>query len=137
MTGQQLLKLRKSLDLTQAQFARALEVSPVTVNRWEKDDARYKISEKEKALLLALQEVASKVKGEELAQMKNALLATSVAAVIGKAATIGLLPAASVAALLLVPGLGWLAAIAVMGGIAGLGLSGAALPFFRRKSKGG
>ena len=130
VVNSEIKKLRASLGLTQAEFARALEVSPVTVNRWEKNDPRYKISEKEKGLLEALKKVVVEATTEEkTSEIKKALIATSVAAVVARAATIGLLPAAMVAGLMVIPGLGWMAALT------GFGLASLALPFFQKKSK--
>jgi DNA-binding XRE family transcriptional regulator len=124
MTGQHLKQLRvQTLKMTQAELARALEVSPVTVNRWEADDPRYNPPLREKRLLEALDEIASSPSVES-EQLREVLRASTVAGVVAKMAIGHRLGPATVALLAATPGLGWL------GLLCGVGVA-AALPFFQ------
>lgn len=127
MTGDNLRHLRKDrLGMTQAEFARALEVSPVTVNRWENVDPRYEPSAKEVRLMEALAEIISNNDNATARkELRDVLLVTSVAGLVAKAAVGRVLSVGTIALLAATPGLGWL------GVIAGIGV-GAALPFFTR-----
>jgi len=127
MTGQFITQLRgKLLAFTQAELARALEVSPVTINRWENDDPRYKPSDKETRLLEALDELADTIPTDTARRDLHDLLRVStVAGVIAKAAIERLLKPATVTRLVATPGLGWLGLVADIG-------VGAALPFFSK-----
>ena len=40
MSGTEVRRIRRSLRLSQAAFARLLRVTPLTVSRWERDDVR-------------------------------------------------------------------------------------------------
>ncbi len=40
MTGPQVRRIRRTLRLTQAAFAKLLRVSSLTVSRWERDEVR-------------------------------------------------------------------------------------------------
>lgn len=116
---------KKLLGLTQAELARALEISPVTLNRWENGDPRYKPSDKETRLLEALDELADMLGESERGQLHDLLRVSTVAGVIGKAAIERLLKEATITRLAATPGLGWLGLVANVG-------VGAALPFFSR-----
>ena len=123
MTGNFISKLRaKLLALTQAELARALEISPVTLNRWENNDPRYKPSDKESRLLEALDELADTLTESERRQLHDLLRVSTVAGVIGKAAIERLLKEPTITRLAATPGLGWL------GLVANIGVA-AALPF--------
>jgi transcriptional regulator with XRE-family HTH domain len=114
------------LNMTQAELARALEVSPVTLNRWENDDPRYKPSDKDVRLLEALQEIVDTHQSESWKrELRDVLRVSTVAGVVGKAAVERVLKVTTITLLAATPGLGWL------GVIAGIGV-GAALPFFER-----
>lgn len=127
MTGSFIKQLREqSLELTQAELARALEVSPVTVNRWENEDPRYKPSDKEARLLEALNELVSALKDEVARrELRDVLRVSTISGVIAKAAIGRLLKVGTITLLAATPGLGW------FGAVAGIGV-GAALPFFAR-----
>lgn len=127
MTGLFIKQLREQrLELTQAELARALEVSPVTVNRWENEDPRYKPSDKEARLLEALDELVAALKDEVARrELRDVLRVSTIAGVIAKAAIGRHLSVATVTLLAVTPGLGWL------GAVVGIGV-GAALPFFAR-----
>jgi transcriptional regulator with XRE-family HTH domain len=110
--------------MTQAELARALEVSPVTINRWENDDPRYKPSDKERRLLEALDELMDRLRGEAgRRELRDLLRVSTIAGVIGKAAIGRLLKESTITLLAATPGLGWLGLVADIG-------VGAALPFF-------
>jgi DNA-binding XRE family transcriptional regulator len=120
--------------MTQAEFARALEISAVTLNRWENEDPRYKPSEKDSRSLEAVAEIIETIRDKsrskknwqnQIAELRDALRISTVAGVIAKAAAGGILKATTVTLLMATPGLGWL------GTVAGIGI-GAALPFFAR-----
>jgi transcriptional regulator with XRE-family HTH domain len=132
MTGQFIAALRKKLlGLTQAELARALEISPVTLNRWENEDPRYKPSDKETRLLEALDELADSLSESERRQLHDLLRVSTVAGVIGKAAIERLLKEATITRLAATPGLGWLGLVANVG-------VGSALPFFSKpRTEGG
>ena len=125
MTGSRILEIRKKLGLTQAELARALEISSVTVNRWENNDPRYKPSDKDVRLLEALVEImdkTSKDSEESIRELRDALRVSTVGGIVGAAALRQLLSTAAICALAATPGLGWI------GTIAGIGI-GASLPF--------
>jgi transcriptional regulator with XRE-family HTH domain len=123
MIGYFISKLRgKLLGLTQAELAHALEISPVTLNRWENNDPRYKLSDKESRLLEALDELADTLTETERRQLHDLLRVSTVAGVIGKAAIERLLKEPTIIRLAATPGLGWL------GLVANIGVA-AALPF--------
>jgi len=123
MTGYFISTLRKKLfDLTQAELARALEISPVTLNRWENGDPRYKPADKDTRLLEALDELADALSENERRQLHDLLRVSTVAGVIGKAAIERLLKEPTITRLAATPGLGWLGLVANVG-------VGAALPF--------
>jgi len=126
MTGHFISVFRKKLlDLTQAELARALEISPVTLNRWENGDIRYKPSDKETRLLEALDGLADTLGEAERRQLHDLLRVSTVAGVIGKAAIERILNEATITRLAATPGLGWLGLVANVG-------VGAALPFFSK-----
>ena len=127
MTGYFITQLRKKMPgMTQAELGRALEVSPVTINRWENDDPRYKPSDKERRLLEALEELANAIRSEPVRrELLDLLRVSTVAGIIGKAAIEGLLKESTVTLLAATPGLGWLGLVADIG-------VGAALPFFSK-----
>jgi transcriptional regulator with XRE-family HTH domain len=123
MTGYFISTLRgKLLDLTQAELARALEISPVTLNRWENGDPRYKPADKDTRLLEALNELADALTETERLQLHDLLRVSTVAGVIGKAAIERLLNEPTITRLATTPGLGWLGLVANVG-------VGSALPF--------
>lgn len=127
MTGYFITQLRKKLSsITQAELARALEVSPVTINRWENNDPRYKPSDKESRLLEALDELSTSLQTDSARQeLRDLLRVSTVAGVIGKAAIERLLKLSTITLLAATPGLGWLGLVADIG-------VGAALPFFSK-----
>jgi transcriptional regulator with XRE-family HTH domain len=127
MTGKFITQLRrKLLDITQAEMARALEVSPVTLNRWENDDPRYRPSAKETRLLEAMDELVGTIQSEGgRRELLDLLRVSTVAGVIGKAAMERLLKTTTITLLAATPGLGWLGLVADIG-------VGAALPFFSK-----
>ena len=127
MTGYFITQLRKKLSgITQAELARALEISPVTINRWENNDPRYKPSDKESRLLEALDELSTSLQDESARQeLRDLLRVSTVAGVIGKAAIERLLKLSTITLLAATPGLGWLGLVADIG-------VGAALPFFSK-----
>jgi transcriptional regulator with XRE-family HTH domain len=132
MTGYFITQLRKKLSgITQAELARALEVSPVTINRWENNDPRYKPSDKESRLLEALDELSTSLQDESARrELRDLLRVSTVAGVIGKAAIERLLKLSTITLLAATPGLGWLGMVADIG-------VGAALPFFSKARVGG
>ncbi len=115
------------VGLTQAEMARALEVSPVTLNRWENDDPRYRPPAAQVRLLEALDELVRELDAEEQLQLLDLLRVTSAAGIIAKAAIEGILPQETKNRLAATPGLAWI------GMVAGVGV-GASLPFFPRLS---
>ena len=128
MTGDQIKKIRDQLGLTQAEFAMALEISAVTVNRWENDDPRYKPSDKEVRLIEALMEILEKTRnqgGTPLSEIRDALRVATVGGIVGAAATNQMLSLSTIGILAATRGLGWI------GAIAGTGLA-ASLPFFKK-----
>ncbi len=134
MTGAFIRRVRKALPMTQAEFARAFEISAVTLNRWEKEDPRYEPSEKDSRSLEALAEIIERIRSKsqnkkdcqnQITELRDAVRTSTVAGVIAKAAAEGALKVATVTVLMATPGLGWL------GTVAGIGI-GAALPFFAR-----
>lgn len=109
--------------MTQAELARALEISPVTLNRWENDDRRYRPSDKDIRLLEALEEVVDAIGSDSgMGEMRDVLRVSTVAGVVGKAAVERLLKVSTITLLAATPGLGWLGLMADVG-------VGAALPF--------
>ena len=62
MTGAQLRRIRKRLDLTQRELAEKLGVSANTVARWERDEVS--IAEPAARLARLLLEMASKAEGD-------------------------------------------------------------------------
>jgi transcriptional regulator with XRE-family HTH domain len=129
MNGKAILAIRESIEgFTQAEMARALEVSPVTLNRWENDDPRYRPAISQVRLLEALDELVRRLDPEERLKLLDLLRVATVAGIIGKAAIARMLPNETINRLAATPGLGWI------GMIAGVGV-GAALPFFPRLSR--
>lgn len=129
MNGKSMMAIRERVGgLTQAEMARALEVSPVTLNRWENDDPRYKPPVAGIRLLEALDELARGLDPARKQELVDLLRVTTVAGVIARAAIDQILPIATINRLAATPGLGWL------GMVAGVGM-GAALPFFSHPPK--
>jgi len=108
-------------------MARALEINPITLNRWENDDPRYKTPVAQVRLLEALGELARNLNADEKPALLDLLRVSTVAGVIARAAIEQILPIETLNRLAATPGLGWL------GMVAGVGV-GAALPFLPRLS---
>ena len=128
MTGSIIKQFREKVGLTQAELARALEVSAVTVNRWENDDPRYKPSEKDIRLIEAATEILEAMHARSdsaVAEMRDALRVSSMAGLVGAGAVAGVIGSTSIGILAATPGLGWL------GLISGVGI-GITLPFFKK-----
>jgi DNA-binding XRE family transcriptional regulator len=127
MTGEELLTLRKRLDLSQSELARALNVSFATVNRWEKGHTTIPV---ETARLLRCLEpvMESARKGKtpfDIGDLREAALTTGIAGVVAGAAASGLIVPALLGALALTAPFAWI------GGIAGIGAA-SALTFFTK-----
>jgi DNA-binding XRE family transcriptional regulator len=135
MTGDDLRMLRdkKHLYLSQAELARALNVSFATVNRWE--TGRTPIPIETSRLLECFQDVLHSAKkrkaGFDIKDLREAALTTGVAGVVAGAASARLIAPALLGALALTAPFAW------VGGIAGIGAA-AALTFFNKvKAKKG
>jgi DNA-binding XRE family transcriptional regulator len=129
MTGDELRKLhdKDHLKLSQTEMARALNVSFATVNRWETGLKPIPI---ETARLLQcfqpLVTLAQKRKTDfDLKDLREAALVTGIAGVVARAASVGMIAPALIAALAITAPFAWI------GGIAGVGAA-LALPFFRK-----
>ena len=127
MNANELQEIRDWLDLTQQAMAKALNVSFVTYNRWEKNH-RAVPEDTSKLLdtirLLLTPDVQKKTR-LTLAEIREAVNRVGVQGVVATAAIRRLLPVSVIASLAVIPAYAWLAGAA---GLVGLG----ALSFFTK-----
>jgi putative transcriptional regulator len=129
MTGDQLRELRKELGFSQVDFARALNVSFATLNRWETGIRGKEVPTETARLLACLREMLQNAKSAKAPispqELSEAITATGVIGAVATAAAAGMIGRASVALLVATGPFGWLA------GVVGVG-SAVALPFFQK-----
>ena len=126
MTAAELASLRKRLGMSQKEMAQALNVSTITIVRWEKPEGRG-IPPETARLLECLAGLLDKVSDAEPQitpdEIREALRATGILGVVTTGAMSGTIPQNQLMRLTAMPAFAWL------GGV--LGLTGAvALPFF-------
>jgi transcriptional regulator with XRE-family HTH domain len=136
MTGSEMRILRERLGITQAELARSLNKSIISINRWENTGALSELPDDVARLLDGLKAVADSAEKKPARltkrEIREALLSQAgVIGVIVAAARAGLIPRVLLACIIATPGLGWIAIAAGIG-------AAAVLPFFQktRRKKG-
>src|SRR3954462_10389175 len=120
MTGHDLRTLRKELGFSQTDFARALNVSFATLNRWETGSRGKEIPVETVRLLACLEEMVQNSKDAKSditsGDLREAITATGVLGAVATAATARLIARSTLALLVATSPFPWLAGVVGIGG---------------------